>query len=239
MNQIVQNPSVVDPIAEAIARAQAAAAAAVVQQMSPAGASVPTTAVAQPAAPARRITEADIVGQTMAVDEWMNVSEHGLILSKNKLLLLSEPIVGIDLEGVGYNFTIKYGNPAQYRKTYDRVTDSRGGSWADTVAMAQRVDNRAREYRSADLAMVLLSEAKAKGNVAFPVGTVCGYSVSTTGWAKWDAFITEARRKGISGKVKVQLGVEVMNRNSNIWGVITYTYVGQHEGDFPTKPAAA
>lgn len=234
-----------DPIQAAIARAQQAASQAALTQANavapPANTNVPATAP-MGQMPARRLTEADLVGQSMAVDEWINVSEHGLIFGKNKLLVLDENvIVGIDLEAVAYGETIKFGKqPAQYRKTFDRVNDSRGGSWADSVAMAQRIDPQARPYRSADIPMVLLMDVKAKGGVVFPTGTVVGYSTSTTGFAKWDGFITDARRRGFAGRCKVKLGSEAMSRNGNTWGVITYSMIGVHEGDFPEKaPKAA
>lgn len=233
-----------DAIAAAIARAQAAAAQALAAPPAavpaPANSNVPATAPA--GMPARRLTEADMIGQSMAVDEWINVNENGLVIGKNKSLILAETVlVGIDLEAVAYSQAIKFGNPARYRKTYDLVNDSQGGSWADTVAMAQRTDQKARPYRAADIPMVLLETVKVKGGAApIEIGTVIGYSTSTTGFAKWDAFISDARRKALAGRVKVRLGYEVRSGNGNTWGVITYAFVETHEDAFPEKaPKAA
>lgn len=248
MNAITNPPAAQDPVQAAIAAAQAAAAAVATQAQTTQPAIVPQqqTGVGMVAGPARRISMSDVVGQGLSVDEWLNVGFHGLTIGKPPQLLTSDPIVVIDLDTVIANLTIKYGqNPVQYRKTYDRVNDSRGGSWADTVAMAQRIDNKAREYRSADLPMVLLEDATYKGG-SFKAGTKLGYSISTTGFSEWENALMLAQKAGFAalkmdgnftGLLKVKLGHKAMSRNNNQWGIVTYEVVGAFEGEIPSKAA--
>jgi len=78
---------------------------------------------------------------------------------------------------IGYNYSIKVGNPVTYLKTYDRITCATGGSWARAQARAQSIDPRAREYRSADLPFLVLSDIQLPdGTVLFTSGKRLGHS---------------------------------------------------------------
>jgi hypothetical protein len=37
---------------------------------------------------------------------------------------------------IGYNYSIKFGNPVTYLNTYDRITCVTGGSWREAQARA-------------------------------------------------------------------------------------------------------
>ena len=221
----------VDPIAAAIAQAQAAAANLAAAQAAGAGAVavVPqtTTAVAplRPGAP----LSMDDMGGGMSVDGWLGVKEFGFVGGAKKDLLSNKVIqVEIDLSAVAPNFAIKFGNnPVTYYKTYDRVFEARGGSWADAVAKAQRAAPGAREYPSADVPMTLLEDLKTVGGeTAQPSGTSIGYSIATTGWGNWKKFYQECIRLGLVGHtVRVELGFEKREGNGNKWGIINYKLV--------------
>ena len=62
-----------------------------------------------------------------------------------------------------------------------------GGSWAQAQLDAQRMDPKARPYRSGDLAFVATTElvstkSQPKGAILAKPRTRMGYSLSTTGW---------------------------------------------------------
>ena len=159
-----------DAINDAIAAAQAAAASAV-----PAGATVPATQTqaALPATPQARgvpVTMDDLMVGSMQVDEWLKVKEFGLLIGTDATLITGTINVTIDFAAVQPNYSIKYGNPAQYAKTYDRVTSAKGGTWAQAVQMAQMADPKAREYRSADLPMTLTADVVVNGKTVCEAG---------------------------------------------------------------------
>ena len=176
------------------------------------------------------LTMNDMVGG-LSVDSWLAVSEDGLKAGKEKKLVKDDFIdVTIDLNAVQLCMAIKYGNPAIYKKTYDRVSDVAGGSWAESVSRAQRADPKAREYRSADVPMTLLNDVlDTKGVVLLEAGTTLGYSIPTTGWSEFEKFIKAATLGGFgtagNGQtLPVKLGsVPRKNTAGNNWGVVSFT----------------
>lgn len=220
--------TVADPIAEAVAAAQARAAALVKEQ----AASLPTTtqqgstAVA-PVRPGKPLTMEDMAAGGITVDSWLGVKEHGFLVGPNKDLFTDEIEVTIDFTAVAPHRAIKFGNPAVYLKSYDGITCAQGGSWEQAIARAQRVQPDAREYPSADLPMVLQHDLKKGAKVLAEKGQVVGYSLATTNWNVWRAFWTDCTNKGLGGQVvRVKLGYEKRtNRAGNVWGIMTFTLV--------------
>lgn len=244
----------VDPIAEAIAKAQAAAADAVRAQMAAQAAAATAPIATQTAANAVATYSApppptpavmpqrgaplsmqDMIGG-IVVDEWIGVSEDGFKIGKDKALFIGEIIVEIDLANVALSYCIKFGNPAIYYKTYDRFTCASGGSWADAVVKANRVDPTAREYRSADVPMVNIIPLVKGTTMLVDAGKVLGNSLSTTNWNNWQQFAGAVQR-AYSGVplapnglpaivVKAKLSAERrQNKAGNIWGVIKFELV--------------
>lgn len=228
----------VDPVQAAIAAAQQAAAAAAAQQaqaLPGGGANLPATtqaggAVARPGKP---LSMDDMSTGGISVDAWIGVKEYGLVFDGK---LVSDPVrVEIDLSAVAPCYAIKFGNPATYYKTYDRVSEARGGSWDAAVAKAQSASPTAREYRSVDVPMRLLQDvmatdpkSKAKTAVA-KEGSLVGHSTSTTNWGLWDAFYRECVQAGLQGQVvQVELSHEGRsNKAGNNWGVIRFGLIRQ------------
>ena len=130
-------------------------------------------------------------------------------------------------------YAVKYGNPAIYDKTYDRVLSSKGGSWMDAMEKATRIDPNAREYRSADIPMVLTDDvtvADGKGKdlkVLAGAGQTLGYSLSTTNWAAWAKFFREVSLAGLDRSiVKAEIGFEKKtNSKGNVWGIMNFTLI--------------
>ena len=238
MSTTTNTAAPVDPIAAAIATAQAAAAAAAqnalahLEQHAVAAAPAANQLPAQYTAPAPRLTMNDMVGG-LAVSSWLGVNEHGFSVGAEKKLHVGVIEVVIDLAMIQPMFVIKYGNPVTYYKTYDRVLEAGGGSWAAAVERAQRNDPKAREYRSAELPML------AQHDIAGVVkeGDLIGHSLSTTNWANWESFYADCTRKGLVGQcVRAKLTALRRAKPGYTWGVIGFELVGPAN---PPLPAAA
>lgn len=189
-----------------------------------------TAAVATQAMPARGVpmTMDDLMIGSMQVDAWLKVKEFGLLIG-GAMKLFPNILVEINTKDVVPNNAIKFGNPAQYFKTYDMALCATGGTWAEAVRKAQMADQKARPYKSVDLPMVASEDYKDdKGNVLISAGQVLGHSTSTTNWGNWASFWKSVQAAGLVGEVvKVKLGFEPKkNPAGNSWGVVTFELLG-------------
>jgi hypothetical protein len=218
---------VLDPVAAAVAAAQAAAIKMLNKQANSVATTEPSASTAMaPLRPGKPLGYDDLAAGNISVDMWIGVSEYGITFGQEKTLCPDEIEVEIDLNAVAYSRTIKFGNPATYLKSYDAVTCFSGGSWEDAIARAQRADPKARDYPSADLPMLLTHDVTVKDKVVAEEGTKLGNSLSTTNWANWKNFMDGLKAQGIGGIVRVKLGAQKRtNKNGNIWGVLTFTHV--------------
>lgn len=209
-------------IQASIAAAKEAAAAHTASQAAQA-ASALAASFGAPGAGLRResIRMADLLVGGLAVDQWLKVKEFGLLIGADNQLI-PELLVDIDMTAVQPNYCVKFGNPAQYVKTYDKVTASNGQSWGEAVAAAKRVDPRVREYRSADIPMTLAVDVR-----THKAGTRLGHSLATTNWKNYQAFYELLLSQGLQDSaVRVLLGFEPQTNNrGNRWGVITFSVV--------------
>lgn len=159
------------------------------------------------------------------VDGWLKVNAYGLFIDSNRTPFQTLEL-GLPMNEVGYNYSIKFGNPVTYLKTYDRITCATGGSWAEAQVRAQSVDPRAREYRSADLPFVVLSDIMLPdGTILIIAGKRLGHSLSTTGWKGFAAFTRNLRDQNIdpaTSFVRVKLGYESQKNASGAWGVVKF-----------------
>lgn len=208
-------------IDDAIAQAQEAAKNTVPSTQSTAG-----TAVA-PAQRGTPLTFGDMNTGGINVSAWLKVGEYGLSIGQDRTLFDSLD-VEIDLSEIKYCYSVRYGNPAQYAKSYDRQTDVRGGSWINTIAKAQAVDPKANEFRSADIPFKLLKDAKSKDGktVIAKAGDLIGHSLSITGWASFSEFMKALQNAGVNvenDKVEVKLGFEVKTNAKGTWGILSFS----------------
>lgn len=203
---------------DAAINAASQAAAAVPQQNVNAVPTVP--AAAQGTAVGRPMTMQDAMAGTVVVDEWLKVNEHGLQIGSKKPLL-EEIRVRIDMSEITFHEAVKYGNPATYRKTYDRVMTADGATWAQALAEARQVDPKARPYRSADIQMETVDDIQLKDGVV-PAGTVLGHSFSTTGFRALAKLVKQMTKDGAdpaSDVIEVTVGYSEQNGNGNTWGI--------------------
>jgi len=209
----------VDPIVAAMAAAAIQAQTALATQAQ-AVATPTTNAVAVMPQRGPALTMDDMTGG-ITVDSWLKVKEFGFLIGKESKLY-SKPIeVSIDMSACQPSFAVKFGNPAKYFKTYDRVMEASGGTWADAVARAQRAQPDVREYRSVDIPMTVLSETDG----LLEVGSTLGYSTPTTGWAEWEKFYRSCATRALttSTVTAVLNFVAKKNTKNNVWGIVTFT----------------
>lgn len=188
-------------------------------------ANVGGTAVGAPVGRGAPIGLDDLMTGSMAVDGYIKLKEFGILVgSDTKFHETLE--VEIDLSAIQYKYSVRWGNPVNYASTYDRVTDSRGGSWLATLTKAQAVDPKASEFRSADIPFTLLEDVIGKdGGVVFEAGKTVGHSLAITGWKGFAAFIKNLQNKGYdvyNDTVRITLGYEVQKNAKGTWGVLSY-----------------
>ncbi|MFB2553921.1 hypothetical protein [Ensifer soli] len=221
-------------IADAIARAQAAAAEIhhhnVNQRMPVVMPAQNAVAAPMPAGPPLGLD--DMLAGGVAVDHWLKVTPYGLTVGDR-----TRPIdaidVYLDMGEIAYNYAIKYtvNGQAIYHKSYDRVTDARGGSWMASLQKAQAIDPNAYEYRSAELPFMAASDIVGKDGktMAAHEGDRLGLALATTAWTGFERFIRDIRRRGIDPTttvLRLTLGTQAKQKTGvNDWGVPTFANV--------------
>jgi hypothetical protein len=217
-----------DAIQAAIAAAKANAGAAVTS----AETNLPaTTGSAPPPAPMPQrgvaMSMDDLMIGSMSVDAWLKVKEFGLLIGTDATLITAPIQAAIDMTAIHPNYSIKFGDPAQYEKTYDRSVTAKGGSWYDAVRRAQQIEPKAREYRSADVPMTLLEDVVVNGKVICEAGKTLGKSLSTTEWPYFEAFYKAVLAAGLKDQaVKVEIFFERRVKGNTAWGVVTFKFLG-------------
>lgn len=161
------------------------------------------------------------------VDEWLKVSEHGISVGANIKPTFDKIKAKINLtEGEGFfvKEMIKWGNPVKYASRYDGHLTDRGEPWAEVVARAQRMDERAKVYPSADLIFHLREPLKLKDKTLEP-GTRLGHTLAMTNWENWADFYRVANKAGLVDQVvDVIIGYDEVNgKNGYTWGVLNFS----------------
>lgn len=217
-------------IQAAIEAAKAAAGAVPSEANAAMGAVTSYTGGAAPAVAQRGAPLAvdDMLGGSLDVVAWLKVNEYGLFVGADRTPFQEIDVV-INMDEVSYCYSVRYGNPATYEKTYDRVTNSKGGSWAETLLKAQRVDSNASEFRSADIPFYVIDDVKnTKGEVLVEAGKAIGHSLSITGWKAFQKFIREAMSQNLDihrGSIRVTLGCDVQKNAKGTWGILKFSNV--------------
>src|SRR5436189_3265592 len=89
-----------------------------------------------PESPAPLLTLDQMIIGDIHVDGWLKVNAYGLFIDANRTPFQTLEL-GLPMNEIGFNYSIKVGNPVTYLKTYDRITCATGGSWADAQARAR------------------------------------------------------------------------------------------------------
>ncbi|WP_454287294.1 hypothetical protein [Rhizobium arsenicireducens] len=217
-------------IAEAIAQAQAAAAAMPAQVTNtPAVQQNTGTAVGAPTAPGAPLGIDDMLSGGVQVDHWLKLSAYGIAIG-DKTKPLDDLDVYLNMNEIAYCFQIKYqlNGSAVYHRSYDRTSDAAGGSWMATIQKAQSIDPKAFEYRSAEIPLIAAVDVMGKDGktVAVKAGETLGLTLSTTGWKPFQTLIRDMTRAGLDvrdGTVKMKLGFEVKQKTGvNDWAIPSF-----------------
>jgi hypothetical protein len=180
-----------------------------------------------PAVPPRQIGLIDNLAGSLAVDTWLKVKPYGMTIGKDTTTLFKKLPFEIDLATVQYCRRIRFGNPAEYRITYDGVNDSRGGLWAETAARAKAIDPKCQgDYRSADIALAATEDIVAEnGTVLVERGKKVGYALPVTGWNSWADLIRRLMQAGLNPElavIRVTVSVQHNRNASGEWGTLLF-----------------
>ena len=188
----------------------------------------PANTQVAPMQPARPMALQDFSTGSIVADDFLKVSEHGMTIGKIAGLV-EEMVVDLDMSTVQVTEVIKYGDPVKYLKTVDGVKCLEGGTWQQAVERAQQADPKARPYKSADMTLVLVEDAKdLKGNVVAPVGAKLGHSLSTTNRGHFQSLLNDLNKMGVdlTQSVRLKVGYEAKHKNNYHWGLLTFEYLG-------------
>jgi hypothetical protein len=213
-------------IAAAQEKAENAEPVATTQAVAPAQ---PTAVAAAPVG--GPLTFDDLTQGGMDVTDWLKVNEFGLTVGSHGDKLFKDAEFLIDTNNVQAVEVIKFGNPATYMKTYDRITCVSGGTWQEAMAKAAQVQPGVRPYQSAELPLQVVSDIEVDGTVVAQEGDLLGHSTSTTNFANLSSLMKELKEKGqspIPGErkgaiVKLKVSSEKRtNQRKNTWGVLAF-----------------
>ena len=178
----------------------------------------------------RPISLMDNLVGSFAVDTWLKVKPYGMTIGKDTTTLFDKLPFRIDLSTVVYCRRIRYGDPAEYRTTFDGVDDFRGGLWADTVARARAIDPKCRgDYRSADIPLIAAEDVVAKDGTVLAERQVgkLGYAPAITGWHGWADLIRRLVAAGIDPEhdlIEVTARVQYNKNASGEWGTVAFEH---------------
>lgn len=225
---------------EALAQAKAAAANTAVAPVEGGGNVV---AMSAPVQPGRAISMREMVAESgMSVDHYMKVDKPGFTIGKDTTTYLKEIEVEFRLDAAKPFYGVRYGNPAKYLRSYDRMTESRTKRpWADVVAEAGRQDPRCTgDYRAVDIPFVAVNTITASDGktTLAEKGDTLGWTSSVTNWKRWQAFIEPFLRMMDAGQIGEDALVRgkilhVQEKNGqHVWGAVDF-------GDFTIVDAGS
>lgn len=165
-------------------------------------------------------------------DYFLKVNEFGLLIGKDTKNLLEEVEVEFRLSAPKPYYSVRFGNPAKYLKSYDRVVETRSKKpWSQCIAEAMAADPRCTgDYASLDLLMTSTTAIKSRDEkvVLCEAGQTLGWACSITNWALWAAFIEPYYKLMDDGYispdalVRGKLVHTPRSSNGNNWGLIDF-----------------
>lgn len=226
-----------ETLAAQIEAAKQAAANLVPQTPAPQAAAVPavqntqSTAVGLPSAGKRMGLSEFMNSGNADADGFIKIGESGVKFGKDLRGFQNVEFV-INLgKDVRFFHTISYGNsPAIYKRSADGIIEQSGGTWAQAVENAQRVDPRARVYESAEIVLELAKDVVAGKDTLASAGSRWGYSTPKTGSKKFRRLLSQAQDQGIdieNDDILVRVGGEPKAGNGNTWNEVTFELVGR------------
>lgn len=215
-----------DAINNAIASAREAAAQAVV--------SAPSTAVAAASVQGgRAVSLREITSEKgMAVAAYLKVEKAGFLIGKDLKTYLDEITVSFRLNEAKPFYGLRYGNPAKYERSYDRIVNAKNRrSWADCVTEAQRLDAKCRgDYAAVDIPFTMVNTIMSKDGKTTLIekDQKTGWTSSVTNWYAFQDFISPYLKlmdQGLLNEDALVTGKivhEVRENSDNAWGSLTF-----------------
>ena len=224
-----------NPVDEAIKQAEEQAEAVPANTPTNVPATVPTRATP--------LGLSDVSAGGLNVDEWLKVNEYGLMSGSHAGLFFEDITVTINMSEVAIFEGIRFGNkPVTYYKSYDTVSCTSGGTWADAMARAVGADPKARPYRGADIPMtanddIVVINKKGDKVTVIEEGTLLGHSTSITNRKNLKTFIDAVQEAGLE-KADVEVRIEHeyrKNNNGHEWGVLLFHLIGEADEEGPDE----
>ena len=172
----------------------------------------------------------------LVVDRWIRVCPDGVLFDKTHTAkqAVDKPFrVAINTQReVGYRnmFSIAWGNPTKYAKTYNNpkkgaAFDTEGRPWTQVIAQAKAEDPKAYDYQTAEVAMTLLADTS-----DLTAGKVVATSFSSSQATNWFNFLKEVAAAELKGQVvEVEIGHQMVKKgNYKPWGVYTFKLIGAY-----------
>lgn len=130
----------------------------------------------------------------MNVDDWLKVNGTSILIG-SKTNIVESFKARMRLQDITVFYGVRFGDPATYFKSFDRVTCVQGGSWPEALQKAQRADPKCKgEYIGGDFTVVTAEDVKdVKGVVVIEAGKRLGHSTSPTGGKPLAGLIRELR----------------------------------------------
>lgn len=193
-------------------------------------------AVAELVQPGRAISLGEALSDSgLAVKEFLKVDKPGFLIGKDTKNYIDEIAVQFYLRDIVAFRGIRYGNPAKYLRSYDRLTEARSRKpWAQCIAEASAADPRCKgDYASADIPFIVVNDILAtKGeNAGKPLiskGERLGLTLSITNWKPFAEFIKPYENLRAAGKLPEDLLLQgtlvhvQKEKDGNTWGVATF-----------------
>jgi hypothetical protein len=215
----------------------AALNAALDQARSAAGAAVPAIPATgsnvvpmQAPNPGRPVSMREMVAEGgMSVKAYLKVDKAGFTLGADTSTYHKEFEVEFRLNQAMPFYGVRFGNPAKYLKSMDRIVEKNSRrSWADVVAEAGRLDPRCKgDYRAVDLPFTSVKDIKS-GEVSVEAGETLGWTSSITNWKAWEEFVKpyfvmmDAGTLNEDALVRGRIVHTQKKDGQNVWGILTF-----------------
>lgn len=208
-----------------LAKAKEAAQAVV-----PAPAASTAVATAAPITGGRPVTMMEMLQEGgVSVDAYLKVDKPGFTVGTDTETYHKSLDVEFRLSDAKPYYGLRFGNPAKYLRSYDRITEARTRKpWAQCQQEAAVIDPRCKgDYRAVDIPFTTLQAVNA-GNKEVEAGGRLGWSSSITNFKIFSDFVTPYYQRIAAGELSedIVLRGKIVHKqqraDGNTWGLLTF-----------------
>lgn len=185
-----------------------------------------------PVAPARPVSMMEMLAEGgMTVKAYMKVDKPGFTIGSDTSVYHKEFPVEFRLGDAKPFYGIRFGNPAKYLRSIDRVTETRSRRpWTAALEEAQRLDPKCKgDYRAVEIPFTVLADIQdANKKVLVSEGESIGWTSSITNWKPFEEFIKPYFVQLGAGQITEDtvLRGKVVHKqekdSANTWGLVTF-----------------